>query len=52
MSTMVRSITRYMARVRGRLRFFIKRTIDTRFTVTIATARHDMEYSEPRDALG
>ena len=38
LSTMVRFITKYMARV-GRLRgFFIKRTIDTRFTVTIATA--------------
>ena len=33
---MVRFITRYMARVR-RLRFFIKRMIDRRFTVTIAT---------------
>ena len=33
---MVRFITRYIARVR-RLRFFIKRTIDKRFTVTIAT---------------
>ena len=33
---MVRLITRYMARVR-RLRFFIKRMIDRRFTVTIAT---------------
>ena len=35
-SSMVRFITRYMARVR-RLRFFIKRMIDRRFTVTIAT---------------
>ena len=33
---MVRFITRYMARVR-RLRVFIKRMIDIRFTVTIAT---------------
>ena len=33
---MVRFITRYMARVR-RLQFFMKRTIDIRFTVTIAT---------------
>ena len=33
---MVRFITRYIARVR-RLQFFIKRTIDKRFTVTIAT---------------
>ena len=35
-SAMVRLITRYIARVR-RLRFFIKRMIDRRFTVTIAT---------------
>ena len=35
-SAMVRLITRYMARVR-RLRFFIKRTIDRRFIVAIAT---------------
>ena len=35
-SATVRLITRYMARVR-RLRFFIKRMIDRRFTVTIAT---------------
>ena len=33
---MVRFITRYMEPVR-RLRLFIKRTIDRRFTVTIAT---------------
>ena len=33
---MVRFITRYIARVR-RLQFFIKRMIDRRFTVTIAT---------------
>ena len=33
---MVRFITRYMARVR-RLRFFTKRTIDRKFTVTKAT---------------
>ena len=36
-SATVRFITRYMARVR-RLRFFKKRTIDIRFTVTIAAA--------------
>ena len=35
-SATVRLIARYMARVR-RLRFFIKRMIDRRFTVTIAT---------------
>ena len=34
-STMVKFITRYMARVR-RLCFFVKRMIDRRFTVTIA----------------
>ena len=37
MSTTVKFITRYMPRVR-RLLFFIKRMIDRRFTVTIATA--------------
>ena len=37
MSAMVKFITKYMPRVR-RLLFFIKRMIDRRFTVTIATA--------------
>ena len=37
MSTTVKFITKYMPRVR-RLLFFIKRMIDRRFTVTIATA--------------
>ena len=37
LSTMVRFITRYMARVRRLRVFFIKRTLDRRFTVTIAT---------------
>ena len=37
MSTTVKFITKYMPRVR-RLLFFMKRMIDRRFTVTIATA--------------
>ena len=37
MSAMVKFIPKYMPRVR-RLLFFIKRMIDRRFTVTIATA--------------
>ena len=45
MSTTVKFITKYIPRVR-RLLFFIKRMIDRRFTVTIATATARIEANQ------